>query len=190
MDIRVEGRDFAEAARAAGRGVLFLTSHLGNWELGGRVLAEWGWPVTAVFQPYRSRVLQGYIQRRRAGALRYLAVGRGAAHGVGKVLKNRESVVMLADRPFGEDGVPVTLCGKMARLPRGPFLFACRFGVPVIPGFMVMDEPGRYRAVMEAPLWPEGPDGVQNLMDKMASVLEKYIAQHADQWYCFEPVWE
>ncbi|MBK6880677.1 MAG: lysophospholipid acyltransferase family protein [Elusimicrobia bacterium] len=190
VDIAVEGREHAEAARAVGRGVLVLTSHLGNWELGGRVLADWGWPVTAVFQPYKSRAMQRFIQKRRAPTLRYLAVGRGAAHGVGKVLKNHGSVVMLADRPFGEDGATVTLCGRPARLPRGPFLFACRFNTPVIPGFVVMDRPGHYRTIVEAPLWPEGPDAVKNLMDKMALVLEKYLTLYADQWYCFEPVWD
>lgn len=188
--IRVEGRERAEAARAHGHGVLVLTSHLGNWELGGRVLADWGWPMTAVFQPYRSRAMQGFIQKRRAAALKYLAVGRGAAHGIGKVLKNREAAVLLADRPYGEDGAPVTLCGRPALLPRGPFLFACRFNTPVVPGFVVMDRPGHYRVVVEEPLWPEGPGAVKNLMDKMALVLEKYVTQYADQWYCFEPVWD
>jgi lauroyl/myristoyl acyltransferase len=190
VDIAVEGRERAEEARARGHGVLVLTSHLGNWELGGRVLADWGWPMTAVFQPYRSRAMQRFIQKRRAPTLKYLAVGRGAAHGVGKVLKSREAAVMLADRPYGEDGAPVTLCGRTARLPRGPFLFACRFNAPILPGFVVMDRPGHYKAVVEAPLWPEGPGAVKNLMDKMALVLEKYVTQYADQWYCFEPVWD
>ncbi len=190
MDLQVEGRERAEAARGAGHGTIILTTHLGNWELGGQVLANWGWPVTAVFQPYRSRAMQNYIQARRAPGLSYLAVGRGAAHGVAKVLRRRESIAMLADRPFGEDGVPVPLCGRTARLPKGPFLFACRFGAPVLPGFILMDGPGRYRIVVEEPFWPEGPDSVQNLMDKMAQVLGKYLARYADQWFCFEPVWE
>ena len=53
-----------------------------------------------------------------------------------------------------------------------------------------MDRPGHYRTIVEAPLWPEGPDAVKNLMDKMALVLEKYLTLYADQWYCFEPVWD
>jgi KDO2-lipid IV(A) lauroyltransferase len=134
--------------------------------------------------------MQGFIQRRRARGLRYLAVGRGAAHGVLKILRRRETVAMLADRPFGEDGVPVTLCGRTARLPRGPFLFACRHGTPILPGFVIMEGPGRYRAVIEEAIWPAGPDDVQNLMDKMAQVLGQYLSLHAEQWFCFEPVWE
>jgi hypothetical protein len=41
-----------------------------------------------------------------------------------------------------------------------------------------MDRPGHYRAVVEAPLWPEGPDPVKILMDKMALVLEKYMPRN------------
>lgn len=192
IEIRVEGREKAEAARRADSGVLFLTSHLGNWELGGRILAEWGWPVTAVFQSYRSPAMQKYIQKRRAPGLDYLAVGKGAARGVARVLGRRETVAMLADRPFGEMGEPVTLCGRPARLPRGPFLFAARSGAAVVPGFVLMEGPGRYRAVVEDPIWPtgKGHSAVQIMLDKMAKVLEKYISRFADQWYCFEPVWD
>ena len=190
VDIRVEGRERAEAARARGKGAIVLTTHLGNWELGGRVLAGWGWPVTAVFQPYRSKAMQNFIQGKRAPGLAYLAVGRGAAHGIAKALRRQGAVAMLADRPFGEDGGWVTVCGRRMRFPRGPFLFASRSGVPVLPGFTIMERPGHYRAVVEEPLWAEGPDPVQNLMDKMAQVLGKYVASHGDQWYCFEPLWE
>jgi lauroyl/myristoyl acyltransferase len=190
VDIRVEGRERAEAARSEGRGTIILTTHLGNWELGGRVLADWGWPVTAVFQPYRSKTMQKFIQEKRSPGLKYLAVGRGAAHGIAKALRRHESVGMLADRPFGEDGGWVTVCGRPMRFPRGPFLFAARSGVPVLPGFALMDRPGHYRVVVEEALWPEGPHPVQNLMDKMAQVLGKYVAAYGDQWFCFEPLWE
>lgn len=190
VDIRVEGRDLAEAARSRGRGTIILTTHLGNWELGGRVLSDWGWPVTAVFQPYRSKAMQNFIQTKRAPGLNYLAVGRGAAHGIAKVLRRQESVAMLADRPFGEDGGWVSVCGRPMRFPRGPFLFASRMGTPILPGFALMDRPGHYRVVIENALWAEGPDPVQNLMDKMAQVLGKYVATHGDQWYCFEPLWD
>src|SRR5690349_13325010 len=52
VSVEVEGRERAEEARRQGRGVIFLTSHLGHWELGGRILADWKWPATAVYKPY------------------------------------------------------------------------------------------------------------------------------------------
>jgi hypothetical protein len=120
------------------------------------------------------------------------AAALGAALGVARVLERRESVAILADRPFGEVGETVSLCGRPARLPRGPFLFAARSGAPLVPGFVLMEGPGRYRVVVEDPIWPTGKGhaAVQILLDKMAQVLGKYLAQHAEQWYCFEPVWE
>lgn len=192
VTMRVEGREKAEEALKKGRGAVFLTSHLGNWELGGRVLAEWGWPVTAVYQPYRSEVMQRFIQKRRAAGLSYLAVGKGAAAGVARILQRRETVAFLADRPFGEDGCTTTLCGRPARLPRGPFLFACRYDAPVIPGFVLRESPGRYRTVIEDPIWPagKGPHAIEDLIGQTAQVLENYICRYGDQWYCFEPVWD
>jgi Kdo2-lipid IVA lauroyltransferase/acyltransferase len=190
-EVPVEGRERAEAARRGGKGVLFLTSHVGHWELGGRVVARWGWDVTAVYQPYKSEALQTFIRNRRAEGLSYLPVGRGAAAGVGRVLERGGAVALLADRPFGETGEPVDLCGRPARLPRGPFLFAVRHGAPIVPGFVLMEGPGRYRVVLEEPLWPSGKglSAVKELLDRTARILEKYLSSHGDQWFCFEQVW-
>lgn len=192
VTVEVEGREKAEEARRHGHGVIFLTSHLGHWELGGRVLADWGWPATAIYKPYGSVLMQKFIQRRRAPGLKYLAVGKGAAFGVTRALNHHETVAFLGDRPFGEDGAIVTMCGRKARLPRGPFLFACRHQAPVIPGFVLREKPGFYRAVVEDPIWPtgEGPESAEELLRKTAKVLENYISRHGDQWYCFEPAWE
>jgi lauroyl/myristoyl acyltransferase len=189
--VTVVGREKAEAARAQGKGLIFLTSHLGNWELGARILSEWNWPATAVYQPYTSKAMQDFIQARRAPGLNYLAVGKGAAQGVADVLRKKEVVALLGDRPFGEAGARVIMCGKEARLPRGPFLFACRFGAPIIPAFVVRDRPDHYTALIEDPLWPEGqgPKALHHLLDRTAKTLERIIAEYADQWYCFEEVW-
>src|SRR5262245_24789581 len=43
-----EGIEYLEAARAAGRGVILVTAHLGNWELGGILLAMRGFPMNVV----------------------------------------------------------------------------------------------------------------------------------------------
>jgi Kdo2-lipid IVA lauroyltransferase/acyltransferase len=192
VDVVVEGRERAEKARSAGRGVIFLTSHLGHWELGGRILSDWGWPATAVYKPYRSRVMQRFIQKRRAAGLNYLAVGRGAAAGVAQVLQRGENVALLGDWPFGEEGVPAVVCGRPAKLPRGPLLFACRYGAPVVPAFVVREAPGRYRALVEEPLWPGGktPRDVDDLVRRVAGVLETYFSAYTGQWYCFERFWE
>ena len=191
VKVEVEGREKAETARSAKRGVIILTSHIGNWELGGKILAGWDWPVTAVYQPYQSSALQNFIQKRRAPGLKFLAVGEGAAKGMARVLKQQEAVALLGDRPFGEEGLPVTLFGKKARLPKGPFVLACRHGVPVIPGFVIRERAGFYRGIVEEPLWPQGRStrAVQNLMQQAVQVLQVYISRYAEQWYCFESVW-
>lgn len=190
-EIRIVGREKAEEARRKGRGVIFLTTHLGSWELGGKILAKWGWDVTAIYQPYQSAAMQEFIQSRRADGLSYLPVGKGAARGMSKILDRGGVVAILGDRPFGEDGEPVLLCGREARLPRGPFLFAAHHGTPIVPGFVLIEAPGRIVTVVEDPLWPvgKGPAAVKDLLDRTALILEKYLIEHAEQWYCFESAW-
>jgi lauroyl/myristoyl acyltransferase len=188
-NVRVEGKERADAARR-GRGVVILTSHLGNWELGGRVMAGWGWPATAVYQPYRSAALHDFIQSRRAAGLNYLAVGDNAAAGVSRALADNHAVALLGDRPFGERGADVRVCGRTMRLPRGPFLLACRAGAAVVPGFALMEAPGEYCVELQSPLEPSGrgPEAAREMMERFARVLERTLALHAEQWYCFESV--
>ncbi len=192
LTITVQGRENAEEARKHGKGVIFLTSHLGHWELGAHILQEWGWPATAVYQPYRQAAMRRFIQKHRAQRINYLAVGEGAANGINRILENQKIIAMLADRPFGEEGIFVELCGKKARLPRGPFLFACRNGSPVLPCFVIRESLGCYKGIVEAPIWPQSKkrQSVDEMAKQMARVLEKNIAQHAEQWYCFEKIFE
>jgi len=189
VSICVQGKENLDAVRQTGRGVVFFTTHLGNWEMGGRVLSETGGPVTAVYRPYRSRVMQSFIQSCRSPKIHYLAVGRGAAQGVMRALRKGEGVALLGDRPYGEDGGLVSVCGRPTRWPRGPFLFSCRTGSPMLPGFVLMDAPGHYRCVLEEPLWPGSTFEPEKMMDKMAQLLGQYISAYPEQLYCFEPMW-
>ena len=148
--------------------------------------------MTAVYKPYDTEGMRDFIRDRRAEGLAYLPVGKGAAAGVSKILARGGAVALLADRPFGEVREPrQPLRTPCAPSEAGPSSFAVRHGTPVVPGFILIDGPGKYRCVVEDPLWPTGtrPRAVKELLDRMARILEKYIVEHGDQWFCFEPVW-
>ncbi|HOW28284.1 MAG TPA: lysophospholipid acyltransferase family protein [Elusimicrobiota bacterium] len=192
VHIRMEGRESAEEILRQGFGALILTTHLGHWELGGKVLSDWGWPVTAIYQPYRSKILRRFFQEERAPHLSYLMVGQGAALGASKVLKDKKILAMLGDRPFGETGLPVRMFGQEIRLPKGPYLLAARHRTPILPAFVIRTARGQYLGRIEKPLWPEGtsPEKIADLAQKAARVMERTIGQYPEQWFRFDRVWE
>jgi len=185
-------RENIEQARQRGRGAVLVTFHMGHWELGGRMLGQWGWPVTAIYQPYRSSYLQRIIQTHRAPGIAYVPVGQGAATTAMEVLRRGEIVAVLGDRPFGERGLPVQLLGRRVRWPRGPVLLAIRAKAAITVAVVVREKPGGYVIMAEPPLMARGASyqEVERLTQSLADSFGKLVQKFPDQWYRFEPLWE
>lgn len=140
---RVEGLEAAAAARAAGKGVVFLTPHFGCFEITAHAVAEAG-PLTALYRPARNERLERMMQSGRArGNVTLAAATLGGVRQLLAALKRREAVGILPDQVpavgegewvefFGRPAYTMTLAGKLAaradvaaflvmgrRLPRG-----------------------------------------------------------------------
>ncbi|MBI4758271.1 MAG: hypothetical protein HY783_04630, partial [Chloroflexi bacterium] len=71
---------------------------------------------------------------------------------------------------------------------------AAKTGAAVIPVVFYRLPDGRYRGILERPLDLVNTgnlraDQAEN-MARMISALEKYVIQHPDQYYKFQPMWE
>jgi predicted LPLAT superfamily acyltransferase len=64
----------------------------------------------------------------------------------------------------------------------------------VLPAFIVRVPDGRYRAIVEEPLEivREGDreTALRENVRRYVAILERYVASHPEQWYCFYPFWE
>ena len=140
---RVEGLEAAAAARAAGKGIVFLTPHFGCFEITAHAVGESG-PLTVLYRPARSAGLRRMMQAGRArGNVALAAATLGGVRQLLAALKRREAVGILPDQVpavgegewveyFGRPAYTMTLAGKLAaradvaaflvmgrRLPRG-----------------------------------------------------------------------
>lgn len=140
---RVAGLEAAQAARAAGKGIVYLTPHYGCFEITAHVVAEGG-PLTALYRPAKREGLRRMME---AGRLRknvtLAAANRGGVRQLLAALKRGEAIGILPDQVpaegegewvefFGRPAYTMTLAGKLAaradvaaflvmgtRLPRG-----------------------------------------------------------------------
>lgn len=186
----VEGRD-------QGNGVLLLTAHLGNWEVGGLMLAEMKQPISVVLVPDIFPAVERARRDLHARAgITEIRVDRSLAPtlAVLRALKANGIVAMQGDRDFSNTGIAVPFFGRDAYFPRGPFLVAMATSATVLPAFIIRAPDGRYRAVVEEPLAIErGRDREAALRENVrryVAVLEKYVSANPEQWYCFYPFWE
>ncbi len=185
------------AGRLSGRGVLLLTAHLGNWEIGGLMLAQMRQPVHVVLVP---DIFPGVERERRrlhtSSGVTEIRVDRSfvPALAVLRVLRGNGIVAMQGDRDFDNTGIAVPFFGRQAFFPRGPFRVAMASGATVLPAFIVRLPGGRYRAIVEEPLEIEaGGDrdaALRGNIERYVAILERYVRQYPDQWYCFYPFWD
>ncbi|HSE63377.1 MAG TPA: lysophospholipid acyltransferase family protein [Thermoanaerobaculia bacterium] len=183
--------------RDRGNGVLLLTAHLGNWEVGGLMLAEMREPIHVVLVP---DIFPAVERSRRAlharAGIHEIRVDRSHAPtlAVLRALKDNGIVAMQGDRDFSNTGIAVPFFGRDAYFPRGPFLVAMATAATVLPAFIVRVPDGRYRAIVEEPLpIDRGRDrevALKTNVERYVAILERYVAAHPEQWYCFYPFWE
>jgi KDO2-lipid IV(A) lauroyltransferase len=184
-------------AREQGNGVLLLTGHLGNWEIGGLMLAEMRQPIHVVLVP---DIFPAVERARRAlherAGISEIRVDRSFAPtlAVLRALKSNAIVAMQGDRDFNNTGIAVPFFGKEAFFPRGPLLMAMATSATVLPAFIVRVPDGRYRAIVEEPLAivreGERERALAENVRRYVAILERYVAQNPEQWYCFYPFWE
>jgi KDO2-lipid IV(A) lauroyltransferase len=190
MVAAIEGDEHLLGAAAGGGGLVLLTAHLGNWELGGRLLAaRLGRPthvvVAAEADPRVERFLRG-----GASPVRFVRLGdpTGMVSLVG-ALRRGELVALQGDRALGTRGdTPVEFFGVPAPFPRGPFVLARAAGVPVVPAFCLLDADRRYTVVMAEPI-RVGPDGDGAALARWVGVLEAMVRRAPEQWFNFYDVW-
>ncbi len=190
-----------EAARQGG-GAILLTAHVGNFELGGLFLRDFGATTTVAYVPDPSPV----IELHRAEARRRLGVegiqvtsSPFAFVPLLRSLREGRFVAMQGDRDVSGTGRALPFFGRTASFPVGPFRLAAIAGAPIFPVFVLMESRGRYRTVVEPPirvaLAPGSrtePDdtALEEAMERWVSILSRVIRENPTQWYLFTRFWE
>jgi KDO2-lipid IV(A) lauroyltransferase len=192
-----EGIEHLEAARAEGRGVILVTAHLGNWELGGILLALRGFPMSVVTleEPTTELTQWRDAYRRRVG-IHTNAVGPGHDFAIVELIRTLRSggvVAMLVDRPYAGSGIPVELFGRTAEFSSAPALLWQHSGAAIIPAFVLRNESGRYTAIAQAPLKfsrsSEPRTDLATNTQLLATHFEHVISKHPEQWFNYVPIW-
>lgn len=185
---------FREAAES-GRGVVMLTGHLGNWEVGGASIAARGVPLDVVGKGMSNRPFQAdlFATRARLG-MRVIEMGE-AAKEVPRSLGAGRVVALLGDQRAHRGGVLVPFFGRPASTARGPALFALRSGASVFVAFALHDggSPLRYTVTFEAlPFSRRGSmeEDVEALLAAYGEALEAAIRRAPEQYFWQHRRWK
>jgi lauroyl/myristoyl acyltransferase len=192
-NIRIENIDYFDEAYAKGKGVIVLTAHLGNWELGGVVVSLSGYPFWVVALPHKDkRVNIFFNSQRESKGIKVIPLGK-AVRTCLNVLKENRLLALAGDRDFTEKGIVLDFFGKPAFFPEGPAAFSLKTGSIIVPGFMLRNKDDSFTLTIEKPI-EFNPTGAKNkdlreLMERYIAIFEDYIRRYPDQWYMFRRFW-
>lgn len=187
------------SAHGEGKGAILLTAHVGNFEIGGMFLAKLGIEVAAVYVPDPSPVIEKHREdARRMLGVTGIPVDRSPFGflPVLRALERNAFVAIQGDRDVSGTGRAMPFFGKTASFPVGPFRIAQASGAPVFPVFVLQDEDGRYRTIVEEPIRvPHGrgaaaEEAVVAGLAAFVARMEAMIRAYPTQWYRFARFWE
>jgi lauroyl/myristoyl acyltransferase len=190
------GWEIFRRAYDRGHGVLFVTPHLGNWEIGAPLITNEGIKFYAVTQAEPG---SNFTEMRREARARWgvetIVVGQDAFAFIEIIRRLQEgaAVAILIDRPAAQSATTVKLFGRDFQASLAPAELARASGCAIVGGCIV-EERGAYRARF----LPEfeydrralgNREGRAQFTQKIMDAFAPLIVDYADQWYNFVPIW-
>jgi len=192
----LDGHENFLAGQSRGKGVLYLTGHIGAWELSSFAHALYGFPLHYMARPLDSKPLDALVNRYRGLSGNKPIFKNASARQVLRVLKEAGTVGILADQnTMPEEGVWVDFFGTPACTTTGIARVALHTDAAVVPGYAYWDENLRkYRLRFEPPVQLiRTGDTERDILEntqRFAKVIEQIIREHPEQWVWIHARWK
>jgi KDO2-lipid IV(A) lauroyltransferase len=187
--VRLEGWEEVERARAAGRPILLVTGHCGNWELLAAALNLHGLEIAVMARELDQPGLQNALLglRERFGTKTIVRGRPGAARDLLRTLRSGGALGLLIDQDTQLDGVFVDFFGRQAWTPVGAAEIALRFRAAALATFIERLPDGSHRARIQ-PALELSSDPVA-ATQAMTACIETQIRRVPEQWVWLHRRW-
>ena len=193
--VEVEGLENCQKALEKNRGLLMFGAHFGNWELSVVTISLQLKPMVVIYRPLDSSILEDLVFWVRSSAGNIPLPKDRAMRQMLRSLKKNEILGILIDQNVAwQEGVFVDFFGRPACTTNGLALLALHTDAPVIPGYIVRLENGKYRLVIKEEMQVvhtgnEDEDILINTQN-FTRVIEDMVRQHPDQWLWIHQRWK
>ena len=188
--ISYEGYEHFDSALERGRGVLFATAHLGNWELSAFAHALMSAPMGVVVRPLDNPLVDALVEHQRSLSGNTPLGKKESARSIIRMLTQNRAVGVLIDQNVQmQEGIFINFFGIPAAAGASFAKLAYRTGAAVIPGYALWIEQSQ-RYVLR--FYPEIPMTGDTEADTAAlhAHLESVIREYPDQWMWFHRRWK
>ena len=188
--IRYEGLEYFEQAKLRGKGILFATAHLGNWELSAFAHGLMTEPMNVVVRPLDNPAIDEFVEARRQSGGNRIIAKKDAARQILRALKNNEAVGILIDQNVAlDEGAFIDFFGTPACAGTAFARLAAHTGAAVIPGFALWNAAESRYVLKFYPLVEISGDPAEDTR-RVHAVIEQVIREHPDQWLWLHRRWK
>ncbi|MBC7467545.1 MAG: lipid A biosynthesis lauroyl acyltransferase [Bdellovibrio sp.] len=197
--VRFHGLDHYEKALAEGKGILFLSLHLGSGDLGAAVLAKRLKPIYIISKRFRNQFIDtAWFALRGASKTQFIdAHGKKNAFEILGALKKNFGVVFVLDQFMGKPfGVLTSFFGKKTGTAYGLALFAKKTQAPVVPIYTHWGKDGMLNIsfgerIDLSPFVSDDDETYKcNVTNRFNHEIEKIILQHPEHWMWVHRRWK
>lgn len=197
----IELRDFGPALDhlLGDEPCIFLTGHLGNWELLGYFLALAGFRMTALARPLDNPIVSDWLfASRQATGLRVITKW-GATEALQRIVtggrRSGNKIAFIADQNAGDDGVFVPFFGRLASSYKSIGLLAMHYRLPIVVGMARrIGEQFRYEVSSEDVIRPEEwdaqPDPLYYITARYNRGIEAMVRRTPEQYLWIHRRWK
>ncbi len=177
---------------------IFVTAHLGNWEVMGQAADYLGFSLVSVAAPLRNAAVDGLLVGARGVSGQHIVPREGAAKALLSTLRNGGSIGILLDqntRP-SEGGVFVDFFGRPAPVSVAGATLALHTRAKILFAFALPQEDGRYFLDVPAELTPSRNDGedrraaVARVTQDITRITEQQIRKSPGAWFWMYKRWK
>jgi len=170
---------------------IYVTAHLGNWELIPIVLRRKSRPLIIYSRIGNPAIDDKLLALRRKTGANYVEKSE-ALRACIKAMRKGVSIGLLVDQHVNR-GTDVTFFDCPTIFTDLPARLAMKFNCPIIPIEAVRAGPGHCEVMIHEPIWPgakRGEQAVRDLTQQMATVIEDCIRRRPDEWCCDKRRWK
>lgn len=194
-----EGWEHVVQARAEGKGMFFLSLHLGNADVATNSIVMNGQELYLISKSFKTKWFNDlWFSIRGAHGVKYIdAHAPNNAFEILKALKKNAALVFVLDQYMGKPfGIATTFFGKRTGTAYGLALFVQKTKAPVLPIYTFEGEDKKIHIVVEPALdtakWvtDDKDQTILNLTQSFNNKLEEIVRKHPDQWMWVHRRWK
>jgi len=196
QNISFEGSEIIEEAIKSDKEIIFVTGHLGNWELLSQALAiKFNITLVGIGRKLDSDIMDSVLKENRERFNVEMVYKKGAMKGSIKALKNKKAVGILIDQslPLGQ-GIEVTFFNNRVTHTTLASTLSRRYEVDLIPVFISTDNYIDYSAKIYNPIpyikTNNQEDDILKITQAQSDVMQVAIERSPKEWFWQHKRWK